>query len=243
MEHDQDIIKLKELLRHTGEFIAYFELAESKMMEWRHEIEQQAQTHQNKTEQQLQSLHNELEALQEVLTQAGLARFRLAAEKTLSQGEGHIEELNKTSQQLINDISDKHQNFSDLLEEHLDQIKTHTAQALESIDAQLHDYDIHLFRRIANESCDQVERAATNAIAKSTRLLRNFQWRSMAMTLLTTVIASFAIGLYINNELPWEIHQHVMNEREAGKVLIKAWPALTQEEKDKILSSDSRLKV
>lgn len=243
MEHDQDIIKLKELLRHTGEFIAYFELAETKMTEWRHDIEQQAHTHQHKAQQQLQNLHNELDALQEVLTQAGLARFRLAAEKTLEQGEEHIESLHKTSEVLLSDINEKHQDFIKLMEENIAQIQQYTTLAIESVDSQLKHYDAQLFRRVASESCEQVERVATNAINKSERLLRSFQWRSITMALITTVFTSFAIGLYLSNEFPWEIHQHAMNEREAGKALINAWPALTQEEKAKIVSSQTRQKV
>ena len=44
MEHyqEEDLVRIKELLRHTSEFIAYFELIETKMMEWRQDIEQHA---------------------------------------------------------------------------------------------------------------------------------------------------------------------------------------------------------
>ena len=237
MQQDQDLVKLKELLRHTGEFIAYFELAETKMMEWRHDIEQQAQTHHHKAQQQLQNLQNEFTALQEVLTQAGLARFRLTAEKTLKQGEEHIELLQKTSQQIINDMMIKQNEFSKLMEKNLLQIEQHTIGAVEHIDSQLAQYDVQHFRRIASDSCEQVEKAATNAVAKSAHILHNFQWRSVMLVLLTTILTVFAIGLYISNEFPWELHQHAMNEREAGKVLIKAWPALSQEERIKILNS------
>lgn len=39
---DEDLVRIKDLLRHTGEFIAYFELIEMKMLEWRQEMQQQA---------------------------------------------------------------------------------------------------------------------------------------------------------------------------------------------------------
>ncbi|ASQ44696.1 hypothetical protein [Legionella clemsonensis] len=233
---DQDIAKLKELLRHTGEFIAYFELAETKMLEWRHDIEQQAQIQQNKAQQQLQNLHNELDALQEVLTQAGIARFRLSAEKILKQGEDHLGNLQKASQQLLDEITDKHQELGKFLEKSLNQLEQYTLRAIERLDEHFTQYDIHHFRRIANESCEQVERVAHNAVIKSQGILGRFQWRAASLALITTVITACVMGFYISNELPWEIHQHAKNEREAGKVLIKAWPTLTQEEKAKILS-------
>ncbi|WP_058443180.1 hypothetical protein [Legionella brunensis] len=245
MEHiqDQDITKLKELLRHTGEFIAYFELAETKMLEWRHDIEQQAQIQQNKSQQQLQNLHNELDALQEVLTQAGIARFRLTAEKALKQGEEHVNHVQKISQQLLEDMTNKHQELSQLLEKGLNQIEQYTVRAIERLDEHFTQYDVHHFRRIANESCEQVERVAHNAVIKSQGLLGRFQWRAASLALLTTIFTAFAIGFYVSNEFPWEIHQQAINEREAGKVLMKAWPSLTQEEKAKILNSHKPHKV
>jgi hypothetical protein len=42
-------------------------------------------------------------------------------------------------------------------------------------------------------------------------------------------------GLYTNNEYPWEMHQQALNERDAGKILLNAWPTLTYHEKNKIL--------
>lgn len=236
MERDQDLIKIKELLRHTGEFIAYFELAETKMIEWRNDIEQQALAHQQRAQQQIQSLHNELDALQEVLTQAGLARFRMTAEKTLGQGEEHLALLQKTGQDFFAQLDSKQLALDALIEKNLLRLDQSTNKALEKINNQLSQYDAKHFRLIARESCEQVEKAATNAVNKSQGLLRSFQWRSIGLTLATTLITAFAIGLYINNELPWEIHQHALNERQAGKVLMKAWPALTEEEKQKILN-------
>ncbi|WED43032.1 hypothetical protein [Legionella cardiaca] len=245
MEHiqDQDIAKLKELLRHTGEFIAYFELAETKMLEWRQDIEQQAQIQQNKSQQQLQNLHNELDTLQEVLTQAGIARFRLTAEKTLKQGEEHVNSLQKVSQQLLDEMTNGFQELNKLLEKSLSQIEQYTVRAIERLDEHFTQYDVHHFRRIANESCEQVERVAQNAVIKSQGLLGRFQWRAASLALCTTIITAFAIGFYVSNELPWEIHQQAKNEREAGKVLIKAWPTLTQEEKAKILNNHKPHKV
>lgn len=239
----QDLAKLKELLRHTGEFIAYFELAESKMIEWQQDIEQQAQMQQQKVQQQLHSLHNELDALQEVLSQAGLARFRLAAEKTLKQGEEHLAALQRLSLELMKDFSSKHSEFMGLIDNALNKLNQHSTQAIEHIDGQLMHYDVQHFRRIASESCEQVEKAAHNAVSKSERLLQTFQWRSISLALATTLITSFAIGLYVSNEFPWEIHSQAKNEREAGKVLIKAWSILSQEEKAKILSPHSEQKV
>lgn len=245
MEHvqDQDLTKIRELLRHAGEFIAYFELAETKMAEWRQDIEIQAQIQQQRAQQQLQQLHNELEALQEVLTQAGLARLRISAEQALKQGETHMALLQKTCQQLLKDSNHQQTELEKMVQQSLIRIEQHASLAITKIDSQLVEYDVQHFRRITNESCEHVEKAAQDAVIKSSHLLKTVQWRSAAFALLTTILTAFAIGLYVSNEMPWEIHQHAMNEREAGKALIKAWPTLSQQEKAKILSHEMEKKI
>lgn len=242
MEHvqEQDLLRIKELLRHTGEFIAYFELAEVKMMEWRQDIELQTQLQQQQTQEQLHQVHRELENLQDVLTQAGLARLRLNIEQALRQGEHHLHVLQKTSQHLLADMQSQHREFSKTVEKSLTQLDDYTTTALKKIALLLAGYDVQHFKRVANESCGYVEKAASDAITRSTRLLRTFQWRAAALAMLTTLLTAFALGLYVSNEMPWETHQQARNEREAGKMLMKAWPMLSQQEKDKILSSESR---
>jgi len=83
-----------------------------------------------------------------------------------------------------------------------------------------------------------VERVANDAVSKSNKLLSMFQLRLGLFAVLTTILTSFVIVLYLSDELPWEMHHQAMNERQAGKVLLNAWPKLTQEEKAKILNDD-----
>lgn len=178
MEHYQedDWKRLNELLQHTSEFIAYFELAETKMREWRQEIELQA---------------SRLQQQQETL--------KLLTEKS-------IETINKQGE-----------------------------QAIDNIGQYLGQYDPQHFQRIAHESCEQVKRAANDAVNKSNKLLRVFQIRFNFFAVLTTIITTFIIVLYLNGELPWEMHHQAKNERQAGKALLQVWPQLSQEEKTKIL--------
>jgi len=241
--NEQDLLKLKELLRHAGEFIAYFELAETKMIAWREDIEQQAHDHQQTICRQLSQLQDELSALQEVLTQAGLARLRLSSEQTLQQGENLLSLMEKTSQQLLIELGNQQREFNKMLGKNLNLIKQHTFQSIARIDCQLNDYDVNHFKRIASESCEQVEKVATSSIHKCSTLARSFEWRAIALALITSVLAAFTIGLYANNEWPWEMHQHAKTEREAGRTLIKIWPMMSQQDKNKFLTTNAMKKI
>ncbi|KTD44918.1 hypothetical protein [Legionella quateirensis] len=236
MEHyqDDDIVRVKELLRHTGEFIAYFELAETKMLEWREEIEQQNTRLLHCT----QTLHNELASINELLSQAGAAKFRITAEKALAQGEANLHTLERSCNQFTLNFQQHQEKLKTLTEHCIDKIEKHTTKATQTIAAQLARYDVHQFHRIASESCDHVERVANDAVNKSNKLLSMFQLRFGLFAVFTTLLTAFVIVLYLSDELPWEMHHQAMNEREAGKVLLQAWPNLSQEEKEKILNDD-----
>lgn len=237
---EQDLVRLKELLRRTGEFIAYFELAETKMIEWRQTLEQQTTIQQTQFQQQFDTIRSQLESLQEILTEAGLARFRIAANTALNQGKEYLDSMQKTEQHFLKLVANCQRDLNQMSTSALEQITDHTQVSMQKLDNHLSNYDVQHFHRIANESCEQVEKSAQQVITTSGKILRLFQWRAVALAFLTTVITALAVGLYMNDEYPWEIHQHAMNERGAGKMLMNAWPKLTYQEKIKILGEQSK---
>lgn len=232
---DADMVRLKELLQRSGEFIAYFEHAENKMLEWRQEIEMQSSMQQ----QQLQALQNEGKELKEILNEAGLARLRLHVDEALRQGQSYLTAIEETRQEMMAELLAYRQQLTDLCQETLNEIGQHAKQSIERVDAQLSQYDVQHFYRAANESCEQVERTAQEAITSSRKYVHLFHWRTIALALFTTLITAFIISLYIGNEYPWDIHQHARNERDAGKLLMEAWPRLTEAERIKILGKQS----
>lgn len=229
-----DLTRVKELLRHTSEFIAYFELAETKMMEWRNAIEQQA----SQIQQQAQLLENDLVSIRDLLSQTGIANFHATAEKALSQGEAHLQSLEFHSVNFTEQVQQQQEKLNVLTEKSLEKIDNHSAEVVHNLMTQLAQYDVNLFHRIANESCDYVGRAANDAVNKSNKLLSKFQFRFGLFAVVTSMLTTFISVLYLNGELPWEMHHLAMNERQAGKVLLQAWPKLSHEEKIKIIGSN-----
>lgn len=204
---DDDIIRIKQLLHHTGEFIAYFERVDMSLMEWRAEIEQ----HSYLLQEYAKNLQNQLAYTQNLLSQSGVAQSEA------------------TTQQLQEKIEIMTQNG-------LEKIDYYMIKATEAIATQLSRYDVHEFHRIASESCDYVAETANDAMAKSKKLLKRFHLKNTVLALFATIITAFIIALYLSGEFPWEMHDHAVNERYAGKMLLQAWPKLSQEEKNKILT-------
>jgi hypothetical protein len=245
MEHvdEQDILRIKDLLRRTGEFIAYFELAETKMMEWHQDIDKRTEHQEKQFEDQLKSIQIELNSLQEIFTMAGLAKFRQATDQVLTQGQSYLKAMQETQSNILNELSAFKTELNTFSDNAVQRLEKQTTLATEAIKAEFQQYDTQTFSQLAKESCQQVEQAANHAIQTSSKFLKFFNWRTAALSVLTTLLTAFAIGLYVSDEYPWEIHQHAMNERGAGKLLMNAWPKLSYKEKVKILGEQDAHKM
>jgi hypothetical protein len=226
--NEQELIRIKDLLMHTSEFIAYFELADQKMLEWRVHIEEQSAN----MEQQRQSVIQQLNTLNTTLSATGISHL---TEQLLLQGKEQLKALDHHSQIQIQQVQHHQKQLEGVTKKCAEKIEQYTLNALRDITSKLAQYDINQFHRIANESCTHVERIAQLSEKKNKNLTRNFHLRYGLLAVITTVITVFITVLYLSDELPWEMHHQAKNERNAGKVLLNAWPKLTQEEKAKIL--------
>lgn len=94
---EQDLIKLTALLEHTQEFIAYFELADTKMMHWKQCIEQQTQNHNQRVQQQIQNMHFELSAFREAVTELNHHLAALDANEFQQITKAYCSQLEKIS--------------------------------------------------------------------------------------------------------------------------------------------------
>jgi hypothetical protein len=221
---EQDVTILTDLLRRTREFIAYFELAETKMMAWRETIEHQSEVQQELAAHQLKQIHQEIQSFLAILTDTGLSSLKHTAEQT----ERHLHHLEQMADSIVHLGQNQQETLHHLAEVTLLKIEQHSVHLLNQ-------QDPSHFKRIAHESYEQVEKVATHVIHKGNRLLRAFQWQSASIAVITTLIVSFVMSLYMSNEMPWEMHQHAREEREAGKALMSAWPRLSAEEQHKIM--------
>lgn len=236
-ELQDDLQKIKELLRHSSEFIGYFELADKKMYEWREIILQ----HQEGIELKINHLHEEIDKLQELISETGLIRFRQQALARLSEGEEHQAAFETLRQQFFEEVQHQKQQLHQQMRQQLSSLEEHAATTMRKIEQQLARYDAQQFNRIANESCVYVEKVATKTLQKCQYVLRSYNWRSCFFSLLTAVVTALMLGLYLDNEFPWEQHQSAKNERSAGRMLLKVWPQLSAEEQRHIVSLSSSI--
>lgn len=236
LNQDIDLHKLRESLRQIGQFIANHEEVYNKLKTQQDYLESLAKSQQNTYTQQLQEITHAIETFREMFTEAGIARWRIAAEQNLKQGQEHLTVLQETAATQLKQIETEMSaliQFAKESYEHLDQSANYT---IKSITETLNTFRISDFQRLTDESIQKIHDTTHSAIEYFRRLVRRFYWRNFGLCFVMSVLVVVGTGLYINDEFPWEMHSTVVEQRHAGQTLLKAWPALTHVEQQKILS-------
>lgn len=231
-QDDKDLLKIQTLLQRTGEFIAYFELAETKMLEWRQTIEQREAALNAKIEAHFVNLEKMMAELESSFTQAGVARFRIQSLELLKQGQAHLDAIAMVERKLLLKLTAQQRTLHDLSEKSIQQIGAHSEQALIDFKQILSTSTLNALN--AQQKTDDSHPQAIQAPHKRS-------WHTSLKTVAASLLAALAVGLYLTDEYPWEMHQHAKNERAAGQILKGAWPRLTQLEKEKIAGNRQAL--
>lgn len=223
---------MNELAQQHVEFIAYFELAESKMSEWQQAMDLQAVSLLALSER----WQNELNQAHKLFTQTGIEQLQELISKTVHQSSNQLAQLQQIHTQFTQHCARHQEQLKAQTLHSIELIDKHCKQSVLDISSHLAKFDANQFHRIASESCDHVERVARDAVYKSNKLLNSVQLRFGFVATLITLLTAFIVVFYLSDELPWEMHHQAMEERQAGKVLLQAWPNLNQAEKNKILN-------
>ncbi|MDX2164164.1 MAG: hypothetical protein SFW07_01970 [Gammaproteobacteria bacterium] len=148
----------------------------------------------------------------------------------LKLGEHQLENLKKMNSEIQNTISDSCARFE----------KTSIA-TVKNVNEAIHAFKVDDFKYFIEESYDQARNNSVKTVEEVSKILRVFHWKNMGLALGLSLVVAVLIGLYMNAEWPWEIHQTVVKERAAGKALMNAWPHLNKD--DQAFLQDKILKI
>ena len=66
---------------------------------------------------------------------------------------------------------------------------------------------------------------------------KRFWLHNLSMIFTVTLLASMMMGLYLNDEWPWEYHNDVVQERQIANAVLQAWPNLSKRDRQLILKN------
>lgn len=237
---EDEVEKVKEILRRMGDFIAYFEVAEEKMNEWQRNMELVMEKHHVLVNDHLIEIRESTEELRNIMTEAGAARWRIAAEAALQQGKDHLRAMDNLGNEYVKSLHASNQEFAEMAKKSFERLDRASSYTIKNISEAISSFRIGEFQRLTDHTCEVVEEASTNAINRLNRLIGWFQWKNIGLAFVITLFVSLTMGLYLTDEMPWEAHSKVAMERHAGEALMKAWPTLSENERRHIIQHARR---
>lgn len=227
--------ELKQLSKRAATFIAQFEVAQEKVEHWQQTISDIISEQNNRLQSQLVSIEQQSTALSEMMTDTGAARFRVAAEKSLQQGREHINAIDSLFQGQQKNFEIQQKKLDNTVSTHMQEMEKAENRVSRKIQNFLAQLNVEEMRELADTSRIAIEKTSADAILQSSRQLRWFNWKHFAFVITAIAFNTLVLTMYLNDEMPWETHQHASQERVAGKALMHAWPSLPEASKQKIL--------
>ncbi len=168
---------------------------------------------------QLQDIDQTLTHFEEILTQAGIVRWRQAAEAALKEGQEH--------QLSIQNSMEQFQNVTQETMKRMEKMSTDTAARLNQV---ARAFDIKTFEQICAKHALSIEETTKTATRKFWQIEKVVFVQRLLLNTCLGITVAISFGYFERGEWPWERHQDVLSERAYGETLSKVWPQLTATE-------------
>lgn len=215
--------QMRELAVRMGDYIALFEEAARKIEE--HEVlsGRRLEATEHYFKDRIDQIDRTTLELGEVMSQAGAARWRVAAEAALQQGDQHLAELRQVVQ-----------GFQQITQQNYHHLQQTVENCAEQMRQMIQTIPVDNLQTSVNENVQAIKMATDQMGRRVQHWSRWFHWERVGIVLAITVLVSFLMSLYVTDEFPWESHSQVVAQRSAGKILLSAWPHLSMHDKTDI---------
>lgn len=221
--------QMRGLMREMADFIALYETMEEKLVAREVALEGRLLEGERIITDQLARVKASFVDFQAIMTEAGAARWRIAAENALREGKQHLQTLQQTSLEVTHTLKDG-----------CSQLEAAATQTIANVADAISSFQALGFKESAAKNCDQVKKISVTGIKRITRAIKSFHWKNFAISVIITLFIVFLSGLYINDEWPWEIHARAAKERSAGATLLAAWGNLSPSQQQEILIASKK---
>lgn len=217
--------KLQRLVKQLAEFIALFETAADKIEN--HEVltGKKLATIEAQFNRQVETINQNLGDYKDLLSETGIARWRIAAEQALKEGKDHISQLQQASQVLLNEI-----------ESGVERFESARSAAVLQLNEATKLIGLNEFREATQQYRDSLQKQTSHIIEGLKKATSWFFWQRILAVIAVAVLASLTTSYMVFQQMPWESSKAVAAQRQAGKVLLTAWPKLSKTDQDYIKS-------
>lgn len=219
---DETAKKVHKLHQDLAHFVALYEQTDDKLKIQKQETQQSLDDFKTQVKEQLQEIS-------EIMSETGAARWRIEAQRVLSQGEEHLTAMRE--------CCNNFQQYADAAKTQLEELSNETEKRITRTLSKLSDENSQIvddFQRHMTESYDYVATVANNAAKIVKKTVGWFRWDRIMIAVIAALVASLLTSAYVNAEWPWESNQRAIKERQIGRDVMTTWPTLTKNEQDEV---------
>lgn len=92
-------------------------------------------------------------------------------------------------------------------------------------------------KKITEERLHEMQKNCVSSSQKIHRSIASLHWRNLVMVVLVTLLVASIVSLYVDNAWPWQAHQQILKQREAGKILLNSWQQLSHSDQELIIQN------
>lgn len=223
----KEALKFKQVITRLADLAATFEAAEHsielKEKELKRSYELNREWFQEQIKDVQQVLHNFTGELESFTSDLNLARMRTEVRKGLELGENHLQEIERATQV-----------FVEQSQQAVLRLEKATSQAMKMLSQTVLAFNADELSRTVENNCELLLQQAQYSFKQVNQWMRRFHLKSVALVLSVTLVVSMIMGLYMNNEWPWETHTKVMQERNLAQAVLSTWPLLSMNDQEQI---------
>lgn len=223
--------QLQDMQKNLADFIALFEASENKLLAKQQQLDESRQDLHTEIHNQLATVQKSMSDLNEVLSAAGAARWRLAAETAMKQGDAHLQAIQASCQRFEKLIHDAEARINHLTN-HFDNKCSRALQFITDDNVSI----TETFKQQTDSVYKQVSQTAGKATGQIKKLTGWLRWERLSIALVAGLSAALLTTIYVNAEMPWESHHRSVHERVIGKKVLQAWPMLSEAKRKELLA-------
>jgi hypothetical protein len=218
----EDLLKMRDMVSQMAKFIALYEQSAQKIE--RHEVTsgQRLQESEKYFRSRLEEVNRSINDMRSMMTEIGVARFAVLAEETLQKGETHIEVLKQNSDDAQAQLA------AGIL-----QLETAVKKAAEDFAKASKSIRLEELKELTDEAARRINDTTERAVRRLTGTLSWLHWERISVIFIIALIVALATGAF-GGGFSSESKKTLQNERFVGQAILRAWPELSEEDKEKI---------
>jgi len=211
-------------LQKMAEFIANAEIAQHAVQKDAPDIKGLLKTKSHQVDQQLDNIKTDINHFRDLMTRAGAIAFRKEAQEMSESSKKEAQQLEKIYGQVKVDIAT-----------HCEQLNKASMSTVKNVSRLISSARKNHLHQLAEEKSVALQKACSSSLKKINHIVSSLQWKNLVIAILVTCVTATIVDLYIDNAWPWQVHQQIIKQREAGKVLLHSWTALSHNDQETII--------